>query len=331
MNWYKKYSQDKAAQTYTQANIDSLAKQLIQKVWNSNFVYPPNKYDEYHIQLAIDNDRDLSNLAWSFGEEGYVAVINSISKELSKREDKVYEKRKEKLQGGDELQHIRDVIKGKSWNVAKKALFEMMPMGKLNHVPGDEDAESVFQRLYNVTLKGAFTDVDYLSQTSPFKNVQKRLSEIRNWNVQGVTDWTDENYNKYTETQIFNDLFGHKSTVPPETIEVYRGVSRADAEIRPGDYVTPDKSYARSYMRGKKGAVIKEILPTDDLIVSKVPHDYKSVELVYHPRALEGKELSEESVLPPMTFRELYEQVNQTIAFNLSRVIITPYEKLAEE
>jgi len=319
MNWYKKFSQSEEVQAYIQANIDSLAKQLIQKVWNSNFVCPSNKYNDYHIQLAIDNDRDLSNLAWSFGEEGYNAVINAVSEELSKREDKVYEKRKEKLQGGDKLQHIKDVIKGKSWNGAKKALFEMMPMGKLNHVPDDEDAESVFQRLYNTTLKGTFTDVDYLSQTSPFKNVQKRLSEIRNWNVQGVTIWTDENYNKYIETQIFNNLFGYKSTVPPETITVYRGVSRADAEIRTGDYVTPDKSYARSYMRGKKGAVIKETLPTDDLIVSKIPYNYESVELVYYPRALEGKELSDELILPPMTFKELYGQVNQTIAFNLNR------------
>ena len=330
MNWYHKYAQEtQVERTYTQADVEALAKNLIQRVWNSGMVTQESKYDEYHVQLAIDNDRELYELSWSLGEEAYDDVVLAIERELAQRENKIYEQRKKKLEGGDELQHIREVIKGKSWNAAKRALVGMMPMGKLPddtmRTVDDDIAEGVFVKLYKASKGGTFVDIDAITHLSPFfsednKTVLKRLSEIKNWDVHGVNDNTNETRNKFIETQIFTALFGYKLKEPPETTTVYRGVARADAGVRPGDYVTPSRSYARSYLRGKKGAVLTEELPTDDLVINSTSHGYEAVELVYLPRGFEASEEQVERPDPPMTFRELYEQVNGILAFNLSRI-----------
>ena len=138
----------------------------------------------------------------------------------------------------------------------------------------------------------------------------KRLNEVKNWNLHslGKIDSNDRSM-KYEETQFFNEVFGWKRKSVPDVVEVYRGVSRADAALRPGDFVTLTRRYARSYIRGKKGAILRHTVPSEDLIVYKLDYPEQS-EFIYYPKDYEPHELPPEPVEPPMTFRQLYEQVN---------------------
>ena len=324
MNWYQKYSQNN--QPYSQEDIKRIAKELIRGAWNTGLISQDSKYNGFEVRLVIDNERPLNELAWSLGEEAYYEIMAEIERELIRREERIFRRREKKLEGAGELAQIRDAIKGKTWEQAKREILKLMPMGdppprmKIK----DEDAEAVFKRLYNVSKLGGFLDIEQLRYRSPFfedgKQVLKRLSEIRNKELHGVRERTEKQLNDYEETQIYHALFGGEGEIPPSTIQVYRGVSRAGARIRPGDYVTPDRSYARSYMRGKKGAILREVLNTDDLIIGGIPGSYESVELIYYPR---GFEPEEQKVEAPFTFREFYNQVNQisASAFNLSRTI----------
>jgi hypothetical protein len=140
------------------------------------------------------------------------------------------------------------------------------------------------------------------------KGIIKRLSEIKDWKqYKGSFDDYDID-NKYTETMMFRALFGSAKEVPSK-IKVYRGVIKAGANIRPGDYVTPSIDYARSYMRGKSGAVVADVLPTDDLIISKIPYDYASPEFVYMPRGNVPQENQQKPMEAP-SLKSFWARVN---------------------
>ena len=72
------------------------------------------------------------------------------------------------------------------------------------------------------------------------------------------------------------------------------------AKIRPGDFVTFDKDYARGYTRGKFGTVHKDILSSKDLVVYKMEPERD--ELVYWP---EGHQIKKVENIP--TFKEFWE------------------------
>lgn len=317
MNWYKKYSQ-----SYIQKDIENIAKDLIKGAWKTGYAPDDNKYSYHQIKLIIDNEPHLSDLAWSMGEDVYPQIMNEVEKQLISGEEKIFKRREKKLEGTDELRQIREAIKGKSWEQAKREIAYLSPMGKpigyrLNVC--DEDAEEIFQRLYKSAKSGGYLDIEMLKYTSPFfegeEKILKRLSEIRNKDTHGAGN-SNQEHNDYTETQIYHSLFGFNGITPPPTIEVYRGVSRAGAKIRPGDYVTADRDYARSYLRGKKGAIVRETLSTDDLLISKIPYGYGSTEFVYYPRNYIPEKETIESTL---TFKEFYGQVNfvNASSFNL--------------
>ena len=308
MNWYKK------AQIPNESALRELAIRLIKEVWRR---FPSQDYDErynaYNMRLMIDNEEDLSTLKSRFGEDAQEMIDGLIDDELFKAEQKVYKRREKKIKGGDELQHIRDAVRGKNWEQAKLEIAKLrIPnISDEEQDVEDEKAEEFFRSLYVTTYGGTFVDLEMVRQNSSFRDpatgeyVLKRLSEIKQWKQYGAGTESDEELNRYHETQLWNALFGSAKSAPP-SIKVYRGVVKAGAEIRPGDYVTPDVDYARAYMRGKSGAVISAILPIDDLILSNIPYGYEAVELVYYPRNFNPQK---QDIKVP-TFREFWTQVN---------------------
>jgi len=324
-NWYSQFK--KSEEILTEEKMMQIADYCINYIWRQyayDFkVNPESKYSDYNIRLMIDNEEVLNTLIWKYGEENKYKIEKKITQRLAELEDKAFQ-RKQKRTPENPLDNIRKAIKGKNWAKAKLALVRLTPGGSTissNWNVDDESAEGNFQRLYNVMFSGTYVDLDYIKQTSPFqdnnrKPILKRLNEIQDRNVHSADIHNSEQQNDYIETQIFHSLFGYKEKVAPETIKVYRGVSNPHAKIRPGDYVTPSRDYARDYIRGKAGVILQDVIPTRDLIVNKIPYDYSEVELVYYPISFqkEVEEKGKESFIkkPPFTFKELFNDVNGT-------------------
>jgi hypothetical protein len=334
-NWYATYKiaqenpiqEVPAQEILTDAKITEIADYCINYVWRQ-YAYdfkqdPSSKYSDYNIRLMVDNEEPLNTLIWKYGEENKYKIEKRITQRLEELENKAFQKKKKKTPENP-LDSIRQAIKGKSWAKAKLALVRLTPGGATISTDwnvSDESAEENFQRLYNVMFSGTYVDLDYIKQTSPFKDndrkpILKRLNEIQDHNVNSVNMSDHEQHNEYLETQIFNSLFGYKEKTVPETIKVYRGVSNPHATIRPGDYVTPSRDYARDYIRGKAGVILQDTIPTKDLIINKIPYDYSEVELVYYPVSFqkEVEEKGQESFVkkPPFTLKELFNDVNGT-------------------
>jgi hypothetical protein len=169
--------------------------------------------------------------------------------------------------------------------------------------------------LYGTIKFSGYANIEGLINSSPYMSKNghrylKRLSEVRN-HRQTRTDMSSlENINRYNETMLFSHLFGSDKNFPPAQIEVYRGVPRADAQLRPGDYVTTSRSYARYYMSGKMGAIIRQVVNTDDLLLMKLDNP-DILEFVYYPKSAMKSQLpTSDDVKPPFTFRQFFNDVN---------------------
>lgn len=324
MNWYKKYKISSNETSVSDEEITRIATYCIDYVWKKEWRMfksdPESKYSFYNMRLMIDNEQQLSDLMYKYDEEVYEKIQLRIEQILEERENRIFKRRKSKF-SDDPIENVRNMIRGKTWEQAKHTVSEMTPAGKFTdkkYVPDDEMAETIFQKLYNVHFFGTFIDIDLLRSVSPFsgsdgKPVMKRLGEIRNHGSFSSEREDKEGNNRYIETQLFLHLFGNVKT-PPKTIKVYRGTSNPNSKIRPGDYVTPDRDYARHYVRGNAGVIIGDVVPVQDLIISKIPYDFGAVELVYYPisfqQEIETKGQDSFVKKPPMTLRELWEETN---------------------
>ncbi len=67
----------------------------------------------------------------------------------------------------------------------------------------------------------------------------------------------------------------------PATVKVYRGTNSPLSKIRPGEFCSFDKDFVRYFIRGKYGAVVRDTLPSHDLLLYKV--DPERSELIYWP------------------------------------------------
>ena len=309
------------AMTPTQQEIDRLAKLLIRKAWNTGMLPGDEKYDAYHVELIIDSEAELSNLLWSLGrgdENVKMQVSEAIRQELTKLEEIKFRRRGKKVEG-DPLKHIKDEIRGKTWEQAKRTIGEMRPAGKAftrGLKVDDDEAEEYFSRLYATIFSAGYSAKIVLERSPYAKNdgtrYIKRMSEIYQGDPNKMSDEDKREWGKYTEAMWVGQTFGYGNPVP-KSLEVYRGVSRPDAVLRPGDHVTTNRSYARGYMRGKYGAIIRDIVSSDDLIVYKL-EDYDHDEFVYFPREAFAKSLENEAntpeVKPPITFKQFWQEVN---------------------
>lgn len=114
-----------------QKDLNNLVNLLIKMVWNLPYMDNESKYDTRQVMLMLDSDERareiIDNLVNVHGEGVEEQIHNAIDRELIRREEKIFEKKRKKLESGDELEHIRDIIRGVSWETAKKRIKEMTP------------------------------------------------------------------------------------------------------------------------------------------------------------------------------------------------------------
>jgi hypothetical protein len=317
MSWYKKAESEERLPSASE--VKAIVNELISGVQALNMLGKEQKYSYEQYMVLIDNDPRLNDLVMQFGEDGYEILLNGVEKELQRREENVFRQRATRKDEGDELAHLRSAVKGKNWEDAKIGVAKMLPMGSMGVSKDlrieDDRAEQMFQRLYQIIYSGDFVDLEALKGSSPYIDREtgersiRRLSEI--FNPRRNID-ADEDPRGYDEHLFMEQVFGHQYNRPPENVEIYRGVSVADASIRPGDWVTINRSYARTYIRGSKGAIIRKTVPSEDLIIMRL--DINSPEFIYYPKSMEENPPEKKEVVAPMSLREFWEQTNSTTA-----------------
>jgi hypothetical protein len=299
----------------TPAQIKSVVNELITGVQRTGLLSSDQKYDFFQNSILIDNDPYLNDLVMQFGEDGYEILQDALRKELQMREENVFRQRAKKNDDGDELGHLRSAVRGKNWNDAKTGIAYMMPGGSMEftegHVVSDEDAEDMFQRLYSTIHGGHLVDYEAMKRTSPYvdengEHFIRRLSDIRNPRGAARMD-SREDPRGYTDHVFIDQVFGYKFDRAPESIEIYRGVPTSGGEIRPGDWVTTDRGYARSYIRGKQGSILRKTVPSEDLVIMKL--DLGTPEFIYHPKSMESMDATPE-VEAPLSLKEFWMQEN---------------------
>jgi len=313
MNWYKKAQETQ--KELTDKELKNIAEQLIRGAWKLPYLDPSSKYNTYEIRLLIDSEPYLQEIAQQYGDDNNEKIMQEVENVLIAKEESIFNARKTKLQKQGPLYHIEKAIKNKSWNKAKRALAELSIGGIYSdktYIPSDNDAEEIFQRLYKTIFQPGYVNYESIKRSSPYiqdnQRYVKRLSEIKAVpyeQMKGDKNGRIEDIDQYNETLLLRHILGWKEDKPPEYVEIYRGVSRADAELRPGDYVTFNREYARGYVRGNVGKIIRQKVKSDDLIIMKLDSDMN--EFIYYPRNYTP---SQENIQVPMTFKEFYERVN---------------------
>jgi len=311
-NWYHA-----AAAPPTDDQLRQLARKLIREAWATGYITDAVKYSDYHVWLVIANEERLNEQVYTWGEENYDRVRAAVDAEVLRMEESVFTRRKNRLtREEDPLTHLRAAIRGKGWDAAKRAISQMTPGGGWagNAKVEDEIAEEVFRRLYRTIYQPGYVDIENLTEMSRYldpvtgKRYLKRLSEICTDEKQAEKTelWSDSKL----EVGFFRNAFGYRLSAMPKQIEIYRGVPRADVQLRPGEFVTTSRDYARVYMHGRHGAIIRQPVNTDDLLVLKI-EDHDRPEFVYYPRAMAEENRKPQDIPPPMSFRQFWAESNQ--------------------
>jgi len=258
----------------------------------------------------------LDRLTWS----QRTRVKEEMAIQLEAMENRAYNAKKSTVPK-DPVVYIKQSLKGLNWNEAKRFISFLMPASFLfeeDYIPSDDKAEEDFQRFINVSEFGTYIDVEFIRNTSIFvdeygRKVVKRLDEV----LAHGRDFSHASDINSTHAKGIHDALSTRLDKRNEHIKVYRGTSTPHALIRQGDFVTPDKDYARDYIRGNDGVVITDTLPIADLVVSKIPFDYNSVELIYYPVQFEASVkhngLEKYKKSPEIDFKKLYSEVTGDI------------------
>ena len=269
---------------------EKAALEFIRQVWK---VMPKaDRFSTYQFSMWMDNDNYLQQMKERLSNQlypndddaGWTFFAKDVEPTLEKLQQKGYERLAKKMNPEDPLFVLKSIVKNKTYEGAKQALFKTSlhswwyKGGKIK----DEDAEMTFKRLYRHAMGETAYDTNVLDR-SP------RLSDLK----QPTNDKSEE---------IFIQQFaGWKAPNFPDKVVVYRGTNSPLNKIKEGDFVTFDKDYAASYTRGKFKAIVKGILPSKDLRVYKM--DVDTSELVYWP---EGHQVKKYTGTVP-TFREFWE------------------------
>lgn len=240
----------------------------------------------------MQNTQPLNALLEKYGQmfypqahEPHYEFQDDVEKVLEMLEEKHNERRTRKVNKNDPLYFLKQTVRGKSWRGAKQSLNNLSWVGrgrKLGQIT-DDMAESLFNRLYRVSLGETFYDAD----------AYKYAVYLDKYILSANTDDSMRNF-----IQHYN---GRKTDRFPASVKVWRGLNSPTSKIRPGDYVTFDKGYARSYGAGKYAAVVSDILPSKDLIVTKP--DSESSEMIYWPP---GHQIKKVENVP--SFKQFYNQ-----------------------
>lgn len=250
------------------------AAKIITMIWRTVPEIRSDPYNSSDLLLYVDNELKINDQAHLYARELYPTetepIINfsdDIRNTLAKMEDLHYARRRTRKVSAP-MDVLRDIVRNKSWKQAKRELLKHS-LGYLSHQPlpreiEDSEAEQVFNRHYRI----ANGETMYNKPT----NVP-RLSEL----VRQESSSTEA----YNDNLMITHYVGQSATKFPDQVVVYRGVNSNVADIRPGDFVTLDRDYARSYIRGKFGMIKSTKLNSADLFVIRA--DPGGTGLLYWP------------------------------------------------
>lgn len=262
-------------------NLDKLedaAEFMIRATWKH--MPEDDRYSNEQLILWLNNEADLaemmSKLAHKFfpnEEEPESEFAPILHKKLDKMQDEKNARMASKLNANDPLILLKRMVRGKTWEGAKQSMQKQSLGGRMYRGGkiSDQEAEEIFNRLFRNAMGETYYSHEGLAKYG-------RLSDLR----KSPVNHSDPDWFKKNSINIFIDFkAGHSLEKFPDHVKVYRGVNNPSTKIRPGDYVTFEKSYAEGYARGKYGTVISDVLPSKDLIVDKI--DLHMSELVYWP------------------------------------------------
>ena len=268
---------------------EKAALHAIRYVWR--LMPEQEKFYEYNFSIWMNNDKQTHDFVLALARRLYPtdsdAIYTFFEKDIIPTLEKlemIRNKQREKKIGSDPLFLLKQSVKNKSWEGAKQSLMHVSPAlwaykgGRIT----DEEAERMFNRLYKIALGQTMYDEKYIGNAP-------KLSDL------------STNHNNTHETLFIHHLAGWNAQKFPDVVKVYRGTNSPLAKIRPGDFVTFDKDYARTYTRSKFGTVQQDILPSKDLRVFAMQAERD--ELVYWP---EGHQIKQVENIP--TFREFWEK-----------------------
>jgi hypothetical protein len=257
---------------------EGAADYLIRKAWRH--MDKDDKYDSYQLFLWIDNEHELSDEAWQLSKKFYPTSDESWYEFQKDIEDYLYklEQQSLKLRRAKTpalqtpINVLKGILKGKSWEAAKRAIYNQLAMGNSNAkrdtVP-DEDAEAIFNRLY----KNAMGETVY-NQQELEKWGYGRLDQLQYIPVE-----SSENPKQYM-ANVFLQHYGDHNKINGK-VRVWRGTNSPHSTIRPGDFVTFERGYAEGYQAGKWKAIVTDVLDAKDLLLYKA--DPGTSEMVYWP------------------------------------------------
>jgi hypothetical protein len=301
INAFDASSNDLTERTLDTSKKEDAAEHLIKQAWR--FIpYGEDRYDATDIFLWVDNEEELSRLAWKLASqfypddsESWYKFKDDVEGVLHKLELERLKRRRAKTPSlKDPLYLLKKSMVGKSWEQAKRQIGKLSlgawGMRGDEKIP-DEDAEGFFNRIYKNAMGETVYEKDFLDQTG-----RGRLSDL-----EVKEDPKDGDYKQYSINQFIRK-YGDGSNKITGKVRVWRGTNNPHAPIRPGDFVTFDRGYAQSYMRGKWKSIVTDILDTKDLLVYRI--DIGMSELVYWPEGHQIKKYKGE--IP--TLRDFWEQ-----------------------
>lgn len=285
------------------------AKDIIQRVWNDMRQHGEydSRYNEYQFRLWLDNNEKLSSLNMQYGdmfypgtnEPHYEFLDNDVIPLLDKMETMKYSKLAKKVDPNDPLFILKQTIKGKTWEQSKFAIDRMSLAAPLRPTNlsrvKDEDAQSIFARLYKNAMGETLANDIHKYNSPPLSAIELDSNDKPTLTLLSHGDVSAE-----TVRIFLRHYAGYRVNKFPDHVKVWRGTNSPHAKIRPGDFTTFDKDFARYFNRGKFGAVTSDILPSKDLRVYKMDVDHS--ELIYWPEGHINKQVD---VVP--SFREFWE------------------------
>lgn len=284
------------------------AEQVIRAVYRLPGFDASERYDLNQVWLWAKNDRVIQDMLGDEDEEDQIHT--EVKKILAAAEDRIFKRRATRFASvsSDKLGHVRHLLKGLSWPQAKRKVWALLPGGAQAGAVDDETAEGAFRTLVQAAGAGMWRAT--AAHTDQAEKAW-RLSTAR-VHQDGVNPNHDPgSTRKYEQTIMARYYF---PAGVPEKVKVYRGVPRPDATLRPGDYATLDRDFARGFMRGRHGIIVTAEVKADDLLVMRA--DPGSSELIYWPRGTPAPETKDQtSYLPAagnegMTLRQLWQEVN---------------------
>ena len=256
-----------------------------------------DRYLGYQTMRIIDNEQYLSDLKFEIAKKlmqqdptkdedtALSEVADAVCQEVTADDERRQKRAAKGIVPGDPLSHVRDLIRGKSWIQARNAVAKFLNPDFGD--PDDEAAELSWSTMRDAAAGGRYKQAVRNSTHMPTLDQIPELARTDNtW----AWTWSELGYPKSI----------------PEKVKVFRGVPRPDVPIRAGDYCTTDRDYARSYIKGKHGAVISQILPSKDLRVDS--SGLGGIHLIYSP----AEDLPDPGKGSQQTLRQFYDEVNGT-------------------